>query len=92
MWLTLYLGADLKLEPDDDESTEPHLELNLWWEENPDSVLKAGTSLVAPSYCEVRGNLTNMYYLTHLGFEHAMSHIVATGDQTLKAYAPAILP
>ncbi len=38
-----------------------------------------------PSYCEVRGNLTQMFHLTHLGFEHARIHIVATGDQTLKA-------
>ncbi len=26
-----------------------------------------------------------MFHLTHLGFEHARIHIVATGDQTLKA-------
>ncbi len=68
-WLTLLVHAVIKLKPDDGENPEPKLELNLHFRENPESYLREGGVLKAPSYHEELANLTSMYYWSHSPFD-----------------------
>ncbi len=68
-WLTLLVAADQKITPEDEENPEPFLELNLHFDESPESDIRPGKLLTVPSYHEELSNLTNMYYFTHRPFD-----------------------
>ncbi len=82
-WLTVYVEAETKLKPDDDMNAEPHLELNLCFDKSPESRLRVGELLEAPSYDDALGNLTNMYHWSHSPFENAQINIQAVDGDAL---------
>ena len=68
-WLTLYAASDKKLEPLEDMNAKPHLELNLYFEKDPEVLLKSGVVLQVASYHEELYNLASMYYWEHSYFD-----------------------
>ena len=83
-WLTLYVAADLKIEPNDNMNPEPFLEVNLYFQDSPEALLEAGVVLKVTSYHEEHFNLASMYYWTHSPFDGGV-HVEAFEEDVLTA-------
>ena len=84
-WITIYVSARNKISPSDSENQEPWLEINMWFAPaQEDAVLGRSAVLVAPSYDDTLGNLTNFYHWEHVPLEDAKVEVIdASRDRCL---------
>jgi hypothetical protein len=83
-WLTLYVLAEVKISPQDDMNPEPHIEVNLPFNESPETKILPGIVLKATAYHRQLANLASMYYFTHCSFDGGV-HIEGFDGETLTA-------
>lgn len=71
-WLTVYCRANEKVAPLDSLNPQPWIELNVPLEPSQRSCLREGVRINGTAYDDsFGGNLTNMHYFSHGGFEDA---------------------
>jgi len=82
-WLTVYCRAEEKVLPPETENPEPWIEINIPFGVTTKAEMTQGARFSSVAYDETfGGNLTNIYWFSHSGFESPVIEVVSMHNTT----------